>query len=181
MWGITGSGDYLQETVNIMKKVIEDFEVKVTVIVSKEGELVLKWYKLFKPLKNLFSKFYVEISPNRPFLAGPLQRGKYQFLFVSPATGNTVAKIVHGISDTLITNCVSQSIKGYVPVYLYPVDQKLGELTTILPDGSKLKLRMRKIDVQNAELLRNMEGITVFSHPKEIIDVVKDKMDEINE
>ncbi|MHA1270771.1 MAG: archaeoflavoprotein AfpA [Candidatus Helarchaeota archaeon] len=178
VWGITGCGDYLQETFNIMKEIIDDFDVKVTVIISKQGELVLKWYKLLKPLKNLFNKLYIEISSNQPFLAGPLQRGKYKFLYISPATGNSVAKITHGIADTLITNCVAQTIKGFIPVYIYPVDQHPGEITTILPNGQELKLRMRKIDLDNVSTLKNMEGIIVLSHPSDIKEVIRKELNE---
>jgi len=176
VWGITGSGDFIQETFDVMKKVIDDYQVEVTVITSKQGELVLKWYKLLNPLKDLFKKFYVEIGPNQPFLAGPLQRGKYKFLFISPMTGNTTAKIAHGIADNLITNCVAQTLKGFVPVYAYPVDQKPGEITTILPNGNELKLRMRKVDLDNVAKLKDLEGFTVLSHPQEIIKIIESSL-----
>jgi len=176
VWGITGCGDFIQETFDLIKLIVDKYKINITIIISKQGEMVLKWYKLYKPLRSLFPKCFCEIGPNQPFLAGPLQRGKYDFLFVCPASGNTVAKIVYGIADTLITNCVAQTIKGFVPVYIFPVDQRPGDITTTLPNGQKLKLRMRKIDLKNVELLRNMEGITVLSHPKEIIKVIEKKI-----
>jgi archaeoflavoprotein AfpA len=159
-----------------MKDIENNYDVKITVIMSKQGEIVLKWYKLFDEIKNTFDKVYVEIGPNQPFLAGPLQRGKYEFLFICPTTSNTVAKIANGIGDTLITNCVSQTIKGYIPVYIYPVDQKPGDITTILPNGRELKIRMRKVDLDNTSKLRDMEGIEILSHPNQIIEVIKSKL-----
>ncbi|MFQ6126445.1 MAG: flavoprotein [Candidatus Heimdallarchaeota archaeon] len=68
-----------------------------------------------------------------PFISGPLQKGAYNFLLVVPATANTVAKIVVGIVDTLVTNSVSQAHKGAIPIYIFPVDQEPGSLITILP------------------------------------------------
>ena len=176
VWGITGAGDFVEETIHIMKDIENNYDVKITVIISKQGELVLKWYKLFDEIKDKFGKIYVEIGPNKPFLAGPLQRGKYEFLFICPTTSNTVAKIVHGIGDTLITNCVSQTIKGYIPVYIYPVDQNPGDITTILPNGRELKIRMRKVDLDNTSKLKEMEGIQVLSHPNEIIKIIENKL-----
>ena len=60
-----------------------------------------------------------------------------------------------------------------MPVYIFPVDQKEGEIITKLPNGRDLKLRMRKEDVENVEKLRRMRGITVLSRIEEIEDVVK--------
>jgi flavoprotein len=64
-------------------------------------------------------------------------------------------------------------MKADVPVYIFPVDQKEGEILTKLPNGRDLKLRMRKEDVENVEKLRRMRGITVLSRVGEIEDVVK--------
>ncbi len=87
-----------------------------------------------------------------------------------------MAKIAYGIADSLITNSAAQAIKADVPVYIYPVDQKEGEIVTKLPDGRDLKLRIRKEDVENVDKLRRMRGITVLSRIDEIEDVVKEHM-----
>nr|CAA74952.1 hypothetical protein [Methanosarcina mazei] len=47
---------------------------------------------------------------------------RYDALFVTPATSNTVSKIAYGIADSLVTNAVSQAVKGRVPVFVVPVD-----------------------------------------------------------
>lgn len=172
-WGITGAGDYLLETFNIMKEIKQEYNCKITIIVSKQGELVLKWYKMLKTIQEEFEDVKIERGPNAPFIIGPLQTGKYTFLFVSPLTGNSTAKIANGIADTLITNAVAQTMKGGVPVYVYPVDQIKGEFTTDLPNGKKLTLRAREIDLELVEKLRKMEGIYVLSHPNEIKNVIQ--------
>ncbi len=83
-------------------------------------------YGLFHELHELAPGGYLEeIFPDSSGSspkAGRLGRGKYHALIVAPATSNTVAKIVHGIADTLVTNAVAQSVKGGVKVYVLPVD-----------------------------------------------------------
>ena len=172
-WGLTGAGDYLMETLDIMKRIQEDNVFKITVILSKEADIVLKWYKMSKQFKETFEDVRIAKGPNVPFIIGPLQTGSYKFLFVSPLTGNSTAKIALGIADTLITNAIAQTMKGGVPVYVYPVDQKEGELVTILPNGKKLTLNSRDIDLKHVETLRKMDGIHVLSHPNGILDVIK--------
>ena len=172
-WGITGAGDYLLETLEIMKKVEQEYSIKITVIIGKQGEVVLKWYKMLDGIRDAFEDVRIEKGPNIPFIIGPLQTGAYDFLFVSPLTGNSTAKIAVGIADTLITNAIAQTMKGSVPVYVYPVDQKPGEVVTILPNGKKLTLKSRKIDLEQVERLRQMDGLTVLSHPVKILEVIK--------
>ncbi|MHA1299504.1 MAG: archaeoflavoprotein AfpA [Candidatus Helarchaeota archaeon] len=177
-WAITGAGDYLLETIELMNEFNQKYNLKVTIIISKQGELVLKWYKLLDDLKNTYKDVRIEKGPNIPFIVGPLQTGTYKFLFVSPLTGNSAAKVALGIADTLITNAIAQTMKGGVPVYVYPVDQKEGTFTTDLPNGKKLTLRSRKIDLEIVEKLKKMEGIYVLSHPNEIEKIIDGSLKE---
>jgi archaeoflavoprotein AfpA len=167
-WGITGAGDYLIESMSAMGNVRRDLGAEVTVLLSQAGELVVRWYRLWDDLNSSFDKVRVEQGPNVPFVAGPLQVGHYAFLYISPATANTIAKIAHGIADSLVTNCIAQTIKGGTPVYIYPVDQKPGSQLTVGPNGEQITITTREIDLENTERLRRMEGITVLSHPSEI-------------
>ena len=173
-WGITGAGDYLPETINIMKTLQKECNLDVTVVLSKSGELVSKWYHLWDDLRHNFKKVMVEKDAHSPFLAGPLQRGKYSFFLVCPASANTTAKIAHGIADSLISNCVAQAMKGGCPTYIYPTDQKPGSLTTPLPNGRKLTITIRDVDVENVERLKRMKGISVLSSPLEIEKIIQD-------
>ena len=172
-WGITGAGDYLPETINIMKTLQEKYNLDVTVVLSKSGELVSKWYHLWDELRQNFRKVMVEKDANSPFLAGSLQLGKYAFFVVCPASANTTAKIAHGIADSMISNCVAQAMKGGCPIYIYPTDQKLGSLTTLLPNGKKLTLTTRDVDVDNVERLKHMKGLYILSNPEEIEKIVQ--------
>lgn len=172
-WGITGCGDYLKESIDIMKELAREYDLEIRVYLSQAGETVVKWYKLFNDLKSSFPMTFVEKNPNVPFLVGDLQLGKYEFLLIMPSTSNTAVKIATGISDTLLSNAAAQAMKAKVPVYIFPVDQKRGEVTTNLPDGKKLTLTMRDVDIEAVDKLRKMPGITVMGHPDEIRGIIK--------
>ncbi|MCS7144193.1 MAG: archaeoflavoprotein AfpA [Archaeoglobaceae archaeon] len=170
-WGITGSGDRLRETVEVMKKIKELYpEVEIRVYLSKAGQQVVLYYKLMEDLKANF-KLWTEVNANAPFLAGMLQSGKFEFLLIAPATSNTTAKISLGIGDTLLTNSAIMALKAFIPVYIMPSDYKEGIVETELPDGRKMKLRIRKEDVEHVERLRKMDGVFVLEKPEEIFGV----------
>ena len=156
-----------------MKKVSEIEEVKLYVIVSKAGEQMLRRYALWESLVTSFRKVTREVNSNVPFVAGPLQAGYYSLLVVAPLTANSTAKIAHGIADTLVTNAVAQTLKGNTPVFLYPVDQKPGDIQTTAPDGKSYTIRVREVDLHNASLLRAMDGITVVSSPPDLLSMIK--------
>ena len=168
LWGITGTGYVLQESIDLMKDLQENYCFKLTVILSKEGAAVVKWYKKWLALTEAVEKVKVEKTPNIPFYAGPLQLGKFDFFLCCPVSANTVAKIVHGIADTLITNCVAQAIKGGQIAYLFPSDQDIEPIVTSRPDGSPLVLKIRDIEIENIRKLKSMEGIEVISDFNEI-------------
>jgi archaeoflavoprotein AfpA len=174
MWGITGTGYLIKESIDLMKVLQENYDVDIdiTVMLSKEGAVIVKWYKQWKYLNKIVKKVRVEITPNSPFLAGPLQIGKYDFFLICPVSANSVAKIVYGIADTLITNCVAQTIKGGIPVYLFPSDQHLEPIVTSKPDGTPLILKIRDIELENVKKLKDMEGIVVISEFSEIKNII---------
>jgi archaeoflavoprotein AfpA len=174
-WGITGSGDKIVEIVEVMKKIKQQYQNEVTIIayLSKAGEQVAKWYKLAKDLNEHFNRIYVEKNSNLPFLAGELQTGKFEFLLIAPATSNTVAKISLGIGDSLLCNAAIMGLKAFVPCYVMPSDYQEGEMTTKLPNGRALKLRVRKEDVENVKKLVDMKDVFILEKPDELYQVFK--------
>ena len=174
-WGITGSGEKLPETVTLLKELKETYEneIDIRVYLSKAGEQVTKWYKLYESLKKSFDRVSVESGPNSPFLAGELQLGKFEFLLIAPATSNTVAKIATGIGDTLLCNSAIMALKAFVPVYIMPSDLKERNVVTKLPDGKDLHLRIRKEDAENTRKLDGIDGISTLNKPENIRDVFK--------
>uniref|UniRef100_A9AAE4 Archaeoflavoprotein AfpA n=1 Tax=Methanococcus maripaludis (strain C6 / ATCC BAA-1332) TaxID=444158 RepID=A9AAE4_METM6 len=168
-WGITGCGDKIEEIVEmIIELKNEHDDLDVDIYYSKSAEMVLNWYKLMGKLKDTFYNIRKEVNSNAPFLPGMLQTGKYDLFLVAPVTANSVAKIAHGVADTLITNSVAQGTKAMVPTYIYPPDNKKEEIETILPGGKTLKLYIRDTDVENVNVLKKMQGITVLENVDEI-------------
>jgi archaeoflavoprotein AfpA len=169
-WGITGSGDKLPQIVELMTELRHQYDARVDirVYISKAGDQVVKYYKLFNDLEANFDKIWVEANANAPFLAGQLQVGRYEFLLIAPATSNTVAKISLGLADTLLTNAAIMGQKAFVPVYILPCDLVEGIVTTKLPDGRDFKLRIRKEDADHVRRLEQMEGLTVLHDMAEI-------------
>ena len=176
-WGVTGAGDRLNETLQIMKDIKAEYadRVEVEVYLSKMASMVLRMYKIYGELEETFGKIMVEKDANSPFITGRLQLGEFEFLLLAPATSNTVAKIAHGISDTMLTNGAIQALKAYVPVYVMPVDYREGSTVTVLPNGKELRLRVRKEDAENVTKISAMEGITTFEKPDEIWDIFREK------
>ncbi len=180
IWGFTGTGYLIKESIDLMKELQEEFktEVDITVILSKEGTAVVKWYKQWNYLTETIKKVKTEQTPNLPFYAGSLQLGKYDLFIVCPVSANSVAKIVYGIADTLITNCVAQAIKGGVTAYLFPSDQWVEPIVTTKPDGSPLILKVRDIEIKNVKILRKMEGIDVLSKFEDVKSLIYQKIKE---
>jgi len=174
-WGITGSGDRLVETVEIMKEIKKQYQNEVDIIVylSKAGDQVVKYYRLADNLKESFDRVWVEINPNSPFLAGQLQLGKFEFLLIAPATSNTVAKISMGIADSLLCNAAIMGLKAFVPFYIMPSDYEEGIIVTKLPNGRDMKLRIRKEDVEHVKKLACMQDVFILEKPEEIHQVFK--------
>ena len=140
-FAFTGAGHLLRESVHLAEKLAKEHEV--TVFLSGAAEEVLKMYGLYERIEKITGGKYRELAAdsNQKFsypITGRLSLGKYDLLIVSPATANTVSKIVYGIADTLVTNAVAQSGKGAVPVYMVPVDIHPGPIDTVLP--SKMEL-----------------------------------------
>ncbi|MBN2204428.1 MAG: archaeoflavoprotein AfpA [Thermoleophilia bacterium] len=173
VWGITGSGDLMPETVAAMAKVRETQDVEITALLSKEAVKVIRWYKLWEEVERISRKVIIEEDANTPFIVGPMQIGRFDCFLVAPATANTTAKVAHGIADTIITNAVAQVGKTDIPIMMLPVDQRSGTTVTTRPGGEKLTLRIRAIDVENAERVRKIEGLDVLGGVDEIADVLR--------
>jgi archaeoflavoprotein AfpA len=169
-WGITGSGEKIMETVEIMeemkKKYRKTFDIRI--FISKAGDQVLKYYNLSNTLETIFDKTWTEINANAPFLAGQIQLGKFEFLLIAPTTSNTVAKISLRIADTLLTNAAIMGQKTSTPIYVMPTDFREGTVITQLPNGKDLELKITHEDAEHVEKISKMPNTSVFEHPNEI-------------
>ena len=167
-WAITGAGDLIAEIFEAMKDLKKSGNFKITAILSKAAVKVIKAYRLWDILPTIADKILVEKDANTPFIIGALQTRKYDALLVAPVTGNSAAKIAHGIADTLITNAVAMTTRTKTPVFVLPVEKEGNEVNTTLPDGSKLELITRDLDAQNTAKLGKIKGISVLDTPEDI-------------
>ncbi|MEM3018493.1 MAG: archaeoflavoprotein AfpA [Candidatus Bathyarchaeia archaeon] len=177
-WGLTGSGDFMPEIIQNMRQISKEYrDLNLYIFLSKAAQKVLTYYGLERELQLITDRIFVEVDSNttKPFyyIPGALQLRKFKFFLVCPATANTVAKIVNGIADTLITNSVSQACKANVPVFILPVDQREGSIITTLPSGDKLELEMREVDLQNTARLSKMRSIQVLKSPDDLKEIFK--------
>jgi archaeoflavoprotein AfpA len=169
-WGITGAGDKIAEIVEVMKDLKKQSEdkVEIDVYISKAADTMLKFYRLEDEIKNNFAKVTVEVNANSPFLAAWVQSGKYEFLLIAPCSSNSVAKIVNSIGDTMLTNAAIMSLKAFRPVYVLPTDYRESVVSTILPNGKELKLRVRKEEADQVRKLEATEDVHVFESPQKL-------------
>jgi len=115
-WGITGAGHALDECIKTLLK----YE-NVDVFLSRAAEEVVGVYGLDVFLNTPRLRVYRENRASSP-LVGRLFAGMYRLLVVAPATSNSIAKFIHGISDTLVTNLLAQAGKARVPIVVFPTD-----------------------------------------------------------
>jgi archaeoflavoprotein AfpA len=174
-WGITGAGDLIADIFDAMKDLKESGQFKITALLSKAAVKVLKAYRLTDTLPAIADKIMIEKDANTPFVVGALQTRKYDALLVAPVTGNSAAKIAHGIADTLITNAVAMTTRTNTPVYVLPVEKEGNEVNTTLPDGSRLELFTRDLDAQNTAKLAQIKGVTVLDAPEDIKKIWADQ------
>ena len=156
-WAITGAGHALEECIDTILGL-----EKVDVFLSLAAEEVLHIYKLDARLNAPGVSIYRETKASSP-LVGRLFSGTYEVLVIAPATSNSVAKFVHGISDTLITNLFAQAGKTRVPVIVFPTDLA-PEMDSFNPHGEALKVYPRPIDLENTGKLRTFPGVVVVSN-----------------
>lgn len=102
-------------------------DLELAICASRAGEEVMRVYGILDrlvrfPFKTRYEGFYRDTSASGLPLAGRVASRIYDLTVIAPATSNTVAKIAHGISDTLPTIVASQSLKARIPLIVFPSD-----------------------------------------------------------
>jgi dihydromethanopterin reductase (acceptor) len=125
-WGVTGAGHMMKDSFAAMKKIKAEGH-SVTTFMSRAGEEVARMYGLndFSEVSDgtYLNEVYLDSSQGSSFpKIGRFNVGRYDLFILMPATSNTVAKIVYGIADTLVTNCAAQAMKSGIPSLIVPVD-----------------------------------------------------------
>jgi len=151
-WALTGSGHFFKECLRMVGDLDE-----VDLFVSRAaGEVVRMYRQEFKlpATARIFRDTTASAAP-----VGLFYYGVYHTLILAPATSNTVAKCVFGISDTLVTNVFAQAGKCRVPVVVFACDTA-PELETEAPKGV-VKVYPRNIDLENTARLSSFEKTQV--------------------
>ncbi len=164
-WAVTGSGHFFEECLDIIGRLSN-----VDLFVTKAAAEVIRMYKSRLPSDlRVFRDTTASAAP-----VGLFYEGVYHSLVIAPATSNTVAKFVYGISDTLATNVFAQAGKCRIPVIVFACDTG-PELETKAPGGI-VKVWPRRIDLENVEKLRTFAGTTVVESLSGLIEAVDGRL-----
>ena len=159
-WSITGSGHYLKECMDLMQRL-----GNVDLFLSRAASEVLSMYgfdsQSLKPRIRVFRDNTASAVP-----VGFFYERHYHTVVIAPATSNTVAKCVGGISDTLVTNIFAQAGKCRVPSIIFACDTEPALISEA--PGGPVMVYPRQIDLENVEKLRTFESTTVASSIDEL-------------
>lgn len=169
-WVLTGSGHFFTESFQM----IRDLE-HCDVFVSKAANEVLRMYKLKLDFPETMRVLHDKTASAIP--VGEFYHGVYHTVVIAPASSNTVAKCVWGISDTLATNVFAQAGKCRVPSIVFACDTA-PELETMAPHGL-VKVYPRKIDLDNTERLKAFERTQVVESLAELRVAVERRRAEL--
>jgi dihydromethanopterin reductase (acceptor) len=158
-WALTGSGHFFKECLRMVGDLNE-----VDLFVSKAASEVVRMYRQELKLPKNARVFRDTTASAAP--VGLFYYGVYHTLILAPATSNTVAKCVFGISDTLVTNVFAQAGKCRVPVIVFACDTA-PELETEAPKGM-VKVYPRDIDLQNTARLKSFDETDVVETLEEL-------------
>lgn len=160
-WAITGAGHALEECIDVLLS----YE-RVDLFLSRAAEEVLGMYGLDARVQVPKIRIYQEAKFSAPHVIR-LFGGTYNVLVIAPATSNSVAKFVSGISDTLVTNLFAQAGKSRIPAIVYPTDL-IPIVDTVGPRGKPFKVYPRPIDLECTAKLRSFAGVTVVNNRQDL-------------
>jgi flavoprotein len=169
-WALTGSGHFFVESFALIKE-LEHCDI----FVSKAANEVLRMYGLKLDFPDTMRVLHDKTASSVP--VGGFYHGLYHTVVVAPATSNTVAKCVAGISDTIATNVFAQAGKCRVPAIVFACDTA-PELETMAPHGL-VKVYPRPIDLENTERLKSFERTHVVGSLAELTEAVAARRREL--
>src|SRR5262247_2165170 len=157
-WALTGSGHFFKECLAMIHALDE-----VDLFVSRAAAEVVRMYKQELKLPKS-ARIFRDTAASAPPVGG-FYYGVYHTLVVAPATSNTVAKCVLGISDTLATNVFAQAGKCKVPSIVFACDTAA--------EHGMVKVYPRRIDLENTERLKSFEDTEVVESMSELESVLR--------
>ncbi len=164
-WAITGSGHYLRECIDIIHK-LED----VDLFLSKAAAEILQQYGYTHNVGRVYLDKTASAVPVEFFY-----QGVYHTVVIAPTSSNTVAKMVCGISDNLVTNIFAQAGKCRIPNIVFACDTA-PELESDAPRDNVVKVWPRRIDLENMEKLKGFEETTVAADMAELESAIQARL-----
>jgi dihydromethanopterin reductase (acceptor) len=161
-WGITGAGHFLQECVNLILEL-----GGVDVFLSRAAEDVLRMYRLEDDILRAARAVVRDRLTSAPVVGRFAKPDRYRVLVIAPATSNSVAKFVCGISDSLITNLFAHAGKNRVPIIILPTDVA-PEMDSVAPGGRTIKVYPRAVDLENTAGLHQFPDVTVVENVEDL-------------
>jgi len=174
VWCLTGGGDFYDENYKVFTKLLSEGQ-PILAIFSNAGAIVFNRYGFFWRLSKLkFSNPHVlflfeseeSLQPNIQFLLGQanisynvfpedpafslgiwLANQKIKCIIASPLTANSVAKLTHGVADTLIVNILSAGKKANQLIGVFPTDRGVDAILSKLPVRQKKPLLKSIINI----------------------------------
>ncbi len=164
-WALTGSGHYLRECIDILNT-LED----VDLFLSKAAAEILQQYGYTHNVGKVYQDKTASAVPVELFY-----HGAYHTVVIAPSTSNTVAKMVCGISDNLVTNIFAQAGKCRVPTIVFACDTE-PEMESEAPRENMVKVYPRRIDLENTAKLKTFEETNVVDNMKQLSDVIQARL-----
>lgn len=168
-WAITGSGHYLRESLDLIAT-LPDLDL----FLSRAAAEILQQYGYQHQAGRVFQDKTASSVPVELFY-----QGRYHTLVIAPATSNTVAKMVAGISDNLVTNLYAQAGKTRVPSIVFACDTA-PELESEAPRNNMVKVYPRRIDLDNMQKLHTFEETTVAADMQQLQTAIQARLACLN-
>ncbi|GAA4525117.1 flavoprotein [Chelativorans composti] len=163
-WVLTGSGHFFTECFEMIRE-LEHCDI----FVSKAAEEVLRMYKLKLDFPENMRILRDKTASAIP--VGEFYHGVYHTVVVAPASSNSVAKFVWGISDSLPSNVYAQAGKCRVPSIVFACDTS-PEMLTRAPHGI-VPVYPRPIDLENVARLKTYDYTTVVEGLEQLRAAIK--------
>jgi len=173
-WGITGAGHYLEDCVKLLLA-----HGQGDIFISRAGLEVLKLHGLYHTLEDSGHTIFLDTDA-ASFATTRLYGGRYDLVVIAPATANTVAKMVAGIADGLVTNLFATAGKRRIPAVVLPCDVS-GEVVSTTHKGKEIRVHVRQVDEQNTATLARFEGVQVVDTPERLQEVISLWPDKITD
>ncbi len=175
-WCLTGSGHFLEESIALAQRL-----PSLDLFLSDAAEEVLPIYGIkLDELRPRFAPGFrlVRDKTASAVPVGMLYEDIYHTVVIAPATSNTVAKCVVGISDTLPTNMFAQAGKLGIPGIVYACDTEPVVITRAPHDW--VTLHPRGIEFANVERLRAIDFARVVASVPELESALEARLAELS-